>query len=494
MSHAAISGRSRADSLPRPIGRALRRLGRRLRAELTVSGLGRTALVTAALAALGMAADFLWVLPQAARWAFWVAWVATSVVAFVATVLRPVVRRSRTFDLAAVAESSHPEIGEPLTSAVRFLAQGSPAHGSPALIAALATQAAEQAGKIVPSRAIPFRQACTRLACGFLAVGLLAAPFTIWPRSYGTLARRFLMPWLDVDRVGLDVLTVKPGDQVLPVGADLPITASLRSRFGINPSSGEAWLEWSYDGEPTSHSLSMPRLASATPGQGLRSPTAVRDFAVTLPKLAGSISYQVKSGGTSSRRYQVTVVEPPSVTATLARVEPPAYTKLPIEIAGDPARIVAFEGSRVTLDLTTSRPVRSMAVNWPTRPGQPAADGRFAARLAGDGLHGSVTLAAEISGPYTVALRDRYGIASRIESPRHVLVTPDAPPEVAVAGNEGQQEASPDDVLSVGVAARDDIAVASVELHYAVERGVGGGRARPGRGGLEGDRLAAGPR
>ena len=167
-----------------------------------------------------------------------------------------------------MAERSHPEIGEPLTGAVALLDEGLPAHGSPALIAALAAQAAEQASRLVPSRAIPWQGSLTKLAFGLLALGLLAAPIRIWPQSYGTLARRFLMPWVDLDRVGFDILTVKPGDQVVPVDADLAITASLRSRFGLSPSTGDAWLEWSYQGETTPHRVLMPAAPNDASGQG----------------------------------------------------------------------------------------------------------------------------------------------------------------------------------------------------------------------------------
>ena len=78
-----------------------------------------------------------------------------------------------------------------------------------------------------------------------------------------------------------------------------------------------------------------------------------------------------------------------------------------------------------------------------------------------------------VSGEYAVALRDGHGLASRPEPPRRVVVRPDAPPVVAVRGVEGLDEARADDTLRVGVAARDDVAVASAELHYTIERAAG---------------------
>jgi hypothetical protein len=478
MTHAAISINPPAGSLPRQIYRGLRRLDRRLRVSHALSGLGWTALGMAGGAALGMAADFAWVLPQAVRWTFWIAWAALSLLAFIALVVRPLARRSRAFDLAAVAERSHPEIGEPLTGAVSLLEQSSPPHGSSALIAALAKQAADHVERIVPSRAVPWRGAATRAGAGFVALGLLTAPIAIWPQSYGTIARRFLMPWVDLDRVGLEILTVTPGDQVLPVGANLPITASLRSRFGLEPGSREAWLEWSNEGEPTTHRTAMPQ-ASADPTEETpnRKRSEEHHFGVALQSLSRSIFYRVTSGGASSRQYHVKVLEPPVLVAIAATVELPAYTKLPVAVARDPARIDAFEGSRVTFEFTTSRPVRSIEIEWPKEPGKRddvAAGVRAAtakASLASDRTHGSVTLTAEASGPYSVSLSDEHSITSRPESPRRVNVRPDAPPEVAVQGNDGQDEASPDDVVSLGVAARDDIAVASVDLAYTIERG-----------------------
>jgi hypothetical protein len=480
MSNAVIWMRSRRERLPRPIRRALRRLDHGLRAAQALSGLGTTAIVVAALAALGMAGDFAWVLPQAARWAIWAAWAALGLATFVIKVVSPLGRRARAFDLAAVAERGHPEIGEPLTGAVSLLDRDSPAHGSPALIEALAAQAAERASRIVTARVVPWRRSLTRLGSGACVLGLLAAPILIWPLSYGTLARRFLMPWVDLDRVGPEMLVVKPGDQVLPAGADLAVSASLRSRFGLRVSADSAWLEWSSPGQSALHRVAMPPVADNASQQSQRTAKSSNDFAVVLPKLGQSISYRVTTGGTTSRTYQITVLEPPFVKAIVARIEPPAYSKLPVATAGDPSRIEAFEDSRVTVDIETSRPVRSLDVDWPAAQQKPPGSGTFAASLADDGIRASITLTAEASGPYMFKLRDQHGITNRGETPRHVIVRPDAPPEVAVGRSDGPQEASPDDVLTLGVAARDDIAVASVELHYATERG-GSSPAQPGQ-------------
>ncbi|MEJ7639523.1 MAG: DUF4175 family protein, partial [Singulisphaera sp.] len=87
-----------------------------------------------------------------------------------------------------------------------------------------------------------------------------------------------------------------------------------------------------------------------------------------------------------------------------------------------------------------------------------------------DGKTGSVTLGADTSGPYRLRLRDGRGLTSLAGPPRRVVVVPDAPPTLSVRGNEAMEESRPDDVLRVGVSARDDLAVASAELHHSIER------------------------
>ncbi len=50
---------------------------------------------------------------------------------------------------------------------------------------------------------------------------------------------------------------------------------------------------------------------------------------------------------------------------------------------------------------------------------------------------------------------------------------PDAPPTLAVATPSDLKETSPDDLLTVAIVAHDDVAVASAELHYTIERANG---------------------
>ncbi|SIO32490.1 hypothetical protein SAMN05444166_3793 [Singulisphaera sp. GP187] len=454
--------RSTPPHLPDPIRRLLGQLDRRLRAGAVFRGLGITAFVAALGAALGMTADFMLVLPLAVRWGIWGGWLVAVGFLFVSRVVGPLVRKADHLELAAIAERAEPSLGERLSAVVGLLGRSGRLNGSPELVAALAGSASAYAGVMDPSRLVALRGSTRRLALGGLMLALVVAPGLIWPDPFAALARRFVAPWADLDRVGRYVLTVAPGDGSAALGADLVVSAQVHPRYGQDPASASAWLEWTDEGK----GKRTPRRVAMPETLGSRSPVGTRAFSVTLPRLAGSLRYRIVSGSAVSRTFRIKAIEPPAVVAVEARVEPPAYTGLPPALARDPGRIEAWEGSRILLGISASRPVRAVEVGWPKRL-KPVA-----AVLGPDRKRALATLIAEESGPYTLALRDEEDLAGSVEPLRRLVVRADAPPVVAVpAGPAPMTEASAGDTLRLAVAARDDVAVASVELHYAIQRG-----------------------
>ncbi len=455
-------------TLPAPIRRTLRGVDRRLRVSATARGMGESLLAAAFGAAVGMAADFAFVLPLAVRWGIWGWWVGSVGIILAAFVGLPLLRRSRWIDLAAVAERADPGLGERLTGSIALLDRQGRPNGSPALVAALAADAAAHVGAFRPGKGLVGKPATARLAAGLAALALVAAPGLARPDPFGTLALRFLAPWLDLGRVGRFAIAVEPGDQVAAIGSDFRVGATVAPRYGPDPAPDGAWLEWS-DG---SGAPRRARMASLPVDSG-----PSRKFEATLPALAGPITYRVATDSARSRSFRVTAVEPPTVASLTARVEPPSYTKLPAGLARDPARVEAVEGSRIVLTIGTSVPVGAVDLAWPSPP--PAGPLTIALTPAGDGRTSAATVGAEASGPFTLTpRRDRHGIDGRPDL-RQVVVRPDAPPTLAVRGPAAPGESGPDDVLEVAVAARDDFAVASAELHYEVRRKAAGAAPSP---------------
>lgn len=468
MSEAIMTAQGSRRRLPGPIGRALGRLGLRLRAASLIKGLGTTAIAMAVGATAGMAADFAWELSATARWAIWATWVLAGGLVLVGTGLRPMLRRLGSFELAAAAEDGHPELGESLTAAVALLRAPAP-HGSPELIDALAEQAARACRGLRPGGAVSSARAVRRLAAGLVLAGLVAAPSVMSPDSFGVLARRFLMPWADIERLARLAIAVGPGDRVVAAGSDVTFTAEVKPFLAVGPGSApeSARLVWANTMDCRVESLEMSPDGEA--GNSTGADPRARRFTMTIPRLGATIEYQVTSGGVSSRRYRITALEPPAVAAISARVEPPAYTGKPAFVAPDPARIEAFEGSRVTLDVSATRPVRTVEVGWPGEGGTPGPMGT--ATIVDGGRRASASAMAVASGPYSVAMRDEHGMASRLDDSRRVVVRPDAPPILTVRGLDELKDVGPTDTITLGFSARDDVAVASVETHYAIRRG-----------------------
>ena len=446
--------------LPREIRRALGRVDRRLRGLAAIKGVGTAVLVAAVGAAAGMAVDFEWGLSPAVRWGVWGAWVAAVAVPLLAMLARLSARRPDDLALAGILEQADPSLGERLTGAVDLLER--PAHGSPGLIRALAEEAAGRVGAVNPAVAAPSRGAWRRLMLGVAAGAVVVAPSVWRDDPFGMLVRRFAAPWIDSDRIGRFAVAVQPGDVVLAKGDDLKVSATVEPRFALAGSTaapGAAWLEWTEAGTGKTRRMAMKPKNSAA-----------RAFAAVVPKLMGDATYRVVSRSGESRKFRAKAVEPPVVKSVEARVEPPSYTKFPAVKARRPARVEALEGSRVTLTIEAAAPVASVEVAWPA-PGKDKVETR-PATVAPDGRSATLTLLADVSGLYRITLHDANGLVSRPEPPRRLSVRPDAPPTLAVRGSRGdvKEEARGDDTLRVALAARDDVAVASVEIHYQIER------------------------
>jgi hypothetical protein len=461
MSQTASLTESSSPAPPLAIRRALRRVDARLRSAAAGRGLGTMAIVAAVGSALGMAADFVWALPEPARWGIWGVWVATIALLVGWGVIRPLLRRSRWIDLAAVAERADPRLEERLTGSIALLDDRDRPGVSPALVDALADDAAGHAGAFDPGLVKPNGRPLRRLALGLVAVALVAAPSVARPDPFRTLALRFLAPWLDLERVGRFAIEVKPGDAIAALGADVAVEAEVSPRFGSQGPPDSASLEWT-DDKGATHRARMAAKPADSPSPSRRS------FEAILPRLAGNVAYRVSTDSAASRSYRVSAIDPPKSCEFSARVEPPPYTKLPASDAKDPAKIEAVEGSRVVLAFYSCVPYRDFELTWPSAsPGPPL-------KVTGhptDSKHATAAFEALAGGPFVLTLlhHPMHPIDGLPET-RQLVVRPDAPPTLTVKGPPSPGEARPDDVLQLAVAARDDFGVASAELHYEVRR------------------------
>ena len=451
-----------ARSLPRPLRLGLERIDRKIRLLGLARGSGLALLAMALVAAAGMAADFFWPLPIAARWILWVGWIACGSALWIAFGIVPLFRRAAYGDLAAVAERGHPELGERIVGAVSLLGARDTPNGSPAMIAALGDEAARRASETDLSAAVSRRSAVGAAVLGLASLGMVAAPCLIKPDPFRMLAHRFLAPWADVSRVARFVVTVAPGDVIAAIGSDVNIQATVRPRFDRSVPPDSATLEWAGPDDEW-HRTTM--------AADQENPAGSRGFRLRLPRIAGTIRYRVMAGSAEGIRHTITAVVPPSVAAISALVRPPSYTKRAESLAKNPARIEAWEGSKIDLRMTANKPIASARLEWPDAGASSSrATGSVSLVSRDGGTTWAATVPADVSGNYSFALVDEHKIASAAEIPRRLIVRPDKPPTIALAGSPDPQDAQGDDLLVVEIAARDDVAAITCDFLYKLER------------------------
>jgi hypothetical protein len=391
------------------------------------------ALAVAAFGGLfGIGLDLAFLLPHRVRWLVWGGWLGSIGLVLAVSAFRAFARPAEALALASRAEHCDPASG-PLEALTASVSLAHNPNGSPALIAALARQAAGVIERMEPSRIVPSRHAIRRMATGACLFALLVAPAVLAPPgSVRTSVRRFLAPWLNLERVGAFQITVEPGDGRAAIGSKPVIRVVARASKEITDTIDDVWIEWR-DDEAASRSQ---RLAMNDDGDGSR-------FSIAMPRLKGAVSYRAVVGSTSngwgfdpttsaSPWYRLIAVEPPRVIGLQVTVEPPPGSRRPrssISITADEsATIEAWRDSRLVFGVSTSARLRSLAVDF-TADGSIAAPrpASHAGAIAADRRSATATFPAQESGVFTISLVDESGIAGAAESLHRLIVRVDTP-------------------------------------------------------------------
>jgi len=365
----------------------------------------------------------------------------------------PLFVRLRDVDLALKLQRRFPGMADALVSSVEFLhqSQNDPTAGSAALRRAVIAQTTARTEDLDFSEVINPRPTvraamvsaaiCLLAACllvldpvsSQIAVARLVNPFgsTAWPRNnHLRLVER-------VERVGRgQAFEVEVEDTL---GAKLPPDAKIHYRFE-NP-----------DG-----SIAVETDPMQTTGARL---AARRD------NVARAFSYRVTGGDDRSMPWiAVQLVEPPAVASLSIRLVPPEYTGWPAQQAQ--RNIRALVGTEVEIVGKATKPLQSAELCF-------EGGRRFPARISSDGLRFSVgnhpagqRPVIERSGSYWLELTDSEGLAGRGDEGGEVRAVPDTPPSVTIERPAGNLFVTPKAVVPLTIAAKDDLAIARIELVF----------------------------
>ena len=189
-------------------------------------------------------------------------------------------------------------------------------------------------------------------------------------------------------------------------------------------------------------------------------------FSRTLESLTEPASIAFACGKARSEWMPVELLLQPKVLSGRVTVTPPAYTgREAVTAPLDSNEIAALEGSEITLELKSNRPLApSVLVFTPTPiPGEPP----VAQEIESENVSGSTVSwrwTAGRPGKLSATLRDVRGTPGASPLDLALKVVPDQPPNVDLSSPPRFLLATPDSVLQLAGKASDDFGLAKIQL------------------------------
>ncbi len=312
------------------------------------------------------------------------------------------------------------------------------------LDAAAAALAALPASKIIPWR--PLGLALLALTVPLLTLGGLRLA---QPAAFATIAERLRHPGADIPPYSPLIFTLDPAKPATVYGGELLISAEITG----------ASLK-----QPIECLIRQPRS-----GAILRLP-AFREspirFSRKLDGLTEPVAIAFCCGKARSTWHPVEILLEPNILSGLVRLTPPAYTGLPAaEFPLDTNEIAAIEGSSITLELTSNRPLSSATLIFTPSaiPGSTPVPQSYPATLPG-AQTAAFTWTATQSGRLAATLRDLRGTPSARPLDLAFRTSPDLPPSVVLTSPPAMMLATPRSVIPVTGRAQDDFGLAKVHF------------------------------
>jgi len=405
------------------------------------------------------------------------------------------VTRLGDLELATRLERRFPALGDGLSSAVEFLAQAEddPTAGSVALRRAVIAQTTAECDTVDFRRSIE-PAPTVRAALSTLVICLTALSLVVLdPLSSGIAAVRLVNPlsqvtWPQTYRLVLceEVTRVARGqafevEVVDQSGLKPPSDVRIHYRFQ-NPDGTEA--------RETEPMLFVDGTIAARRENGTTDPTrrsgvmVARRENVTRPFL-----YRVEGGDDHSMPWiPVEVVDPPRLESASVTLIPPDYTGWPREKAEKNIR--ALVGTRVEIKGTSTKPLESALLCLEGGEEIQAQLGPEAGRQVSVGFvvetsgecwfrlteltddfpsvgHGNAPPSRrwDMEMPYRMGRQDGLTVGS--DARWLITAVPDAPPTVTIEQPAGNVFVTPQAVVPVQVAAKDDLAVHRIDLQFS---------------------------
>jgi hypothetical protein len=459
---------SRMTALTPALRSRLEAVAGRIRLLRSARGLSLVALVLLLGGAAALLADYLLTLPTTIRLTLFAGWLALGTATLLAKLVFPLLRRLDPADLAAVVEQQYPQLAERLTTSVELAGTQDELHGSPALIALLVSDTAQQTAHLDFLAAVSARRTIATVVAAATLFVLLLSPAVVWPQATVNLGQRFFCAW------------ITPAKSV-PYKLDVPTGNVLTARG--QPVVFRVRVQPHYETAPLPKSSVLVLLDAE--GQEKRLPmVADRNDSFSLEhKVTHNGSYRVEAGDAVSETYEIKAIVPVELAedSPIITIAPPTYARETIlgESFKGIVDLSALKHSDVKFDLHFTRPAVAAHVEWTVNEIVEAPEGNKAVPrtvtlplpLSEDRRSATWVLSALASGSYRLVLEAEHGIRTELDA-RTLTVRSDQPPQVVkFAGKEELQAILAYDRLPLEIMVGDDVGVACVDLEYTVNNG-----------------------
>ena len=278
-----------------------------------------------------------------------------------------------------------------------------------------------------------------------LALAVTAVVFLVFLSPLSSAGHRLLHPRVQFAQDEALRFTVRPGDAEVLKGENLTIEVELTGRAVT-----EAELRLKSE---TARNFEAFELQ----------PVAQRRFRFELANVREGLEYYVEVGDESSRRFKVTVLEPPFVRTLQAKVVYPKYSRLGSQLldenVGD---VAALKGSRVHLQLTINKTVEQAYLVFDDSSKQ-------ALTIAGNQVSGRFSV--KKSGSYTIRLVDTKGLQNPSPIEYRITALDDQYPLVQITFPGQDVDLGEDMLVPLTVEAEDDFGFSRARIGYQILQG-----------------------
>jgi hypothetical protein len=396
--------------------------------------------------------DWLFVVPDAVRWALSGAAYLAIIVVEWRSCLRLLISAPGSRRLARLVEHAEPKLREDLLSAVE-LGEGQPGEilDSEQFRALVQSDVAARMEKLDMEQLLP-AQLLRRYV--FIAAGIGVAcvvAFALTGFQFGTLMMRALLPMANfarVSKVQVKIVEPAPAEMRVPQGDTLPLIIELSGQRA-----NKAVLE------------------TFTPSGGREvvpmNPLGNDRFSATIQVGRENVLYRVRAGDALTKKYQLEAVARPAVVEFQKSYTYPAYAKLASKVLTEEnGDLAALEGSEVELRLHTNQKVRDAEL----RVEQGKKSTVVPLVVQGDTLVAKVPLTA--SGIYRVHLVGaESGFENKFSPEYEVRAEADLVPQVELELPKQDLILPSNEIVDVLGTASDDFALAQVSQFVKINEG-----------------------